>query len=141
MNKSELQIRDISDATYSSAGGEKKILICDKLDPAGLQLVFHDEQSGWSELGQFSPSDVHHKSCVVFRTPAYPGMEQETTVKMEMRMEDGESVSNSIDFTYYPKKKIISVKREHPAHVKLISEPSNMKEAKVSDGNSYPFKE
>ena len=74
MNRAELKIREISDATSSSTGGEKKILICDKLDTSDLQLVFDDEHSGWSGNGVFGHGDVHHRCCLVFRTPPYPGL-------------------------------------------------------------------
>jgi len=98
MDRAELNIRDISDTKSHSAGGEKKILICDKFDPSGLQIVFHDELSGF---GEFSPGDIHNKSCVVFTTPAYPSLEQDTTVNMLMSKLDGSGVSNTIYFTYY----------------------------------------
>ena len=104
MVRSELRIRDISDTSSSSAGGEKKILICDKLDPTGLQLVFHDELSGWTGFGEFSPGDVHNKSCAVFTTPAYPLLGQVTTVMMEMNKVDGSAASSPVLFTYHPQK-------------------------------------
>ena len=47
-NRDELRIIDISDSTSFSCGGEKKIIICEKLEPTGIQLLFHDEQSQWS---------------------------------------------------------------------------------------------
>eukprot|EP00092_Neocalanus_flemingeri_P030728 GFUD01033367.1.p1 GENE.GFUD01033367.1~~GFUD01033367.1.p1 ORF type:complete len:117 (+),score=33.55 GFUD01033367.1:23-352(+) len=104
MSKSELKIREISDATSSSAGGEKKILICDELDPSGLQLVFYDEQSGWTGFGEFSPSDIHHNSIFVFRTPAFAGIERETSVKLGVNKSDGSACSNTIQFTFYPQR-------------------------------------
>eukprot|EP00091_Calanus_sinicus_P022899 TRINITY_DN7500_c0_g1_i2.p1 TRINITY_DN7500_c0_g1~~TRINITY_DN7500_c0_g1_i2.p1 ORF type:complete len:292 (-),score=65.09 TRINITY_DN7500_c0_g1_i2:74-949(-) len=115
MVRSELKIRDISDITSSSAGGEKKILICDKLDPAGLQLVFSDEWTGWTAFGEFSPADVHNKVCVVFRTPPYPQLREVTTVKMGMNMVDGSASSSPIHFTYYPHKEETGSKTEHQA--------------------------
>jgi len=102
MIRTELRIRDISDVTSSAAGGEKKILVCDKLEPTGLQIVFHDEMSGWTDFGEFNPSDVHNKSSVVFTTPVYPNLSEVTVVRMEMNKVDGSASSNPINFTYYP---------------------------------------
>jgi len=98
-----LRIRDISDTSSSSLGGEKKIVLFDKVDPTGLEVVLYDQQSGWTGLGEFSPADVHHKSSMVFRTPAYPGIDQVTTVSLQLRKGGGAvAPSNYIQFTYYP---------------------------------------
>ena len=88
-NRDELRILDISDSTSFSFGGEKKIIICEKLEPTGIQLLFHDEQSQWSGLGVFGLGDVHHRSSVVFKTPAYPGLAEVTRVKLEIRNYNG----------------------------------------------------
>jgi len=102
MDRAELIIRDISDTQSAAAGGERKILVCDKFDTTGIQIVFHDEKSGWTGFGEFGPADIHHKSCVVFTTPAYHSLTQLTTVKMNISKIDGSAVSNTILFTYYP---------------------------------------
>merc|ERR1711915_404205 len=56
-NKTELRIREISDSSSSSAGGEKKVVICDRLDavefkscfmirrPTGLVLEISDQKT------------------------------------------------------------------------------------------------
>jgi len=102
MDRAELIIRDISDTQSAAAGGEKKILICDKFDTTGIQIVFHDEHSGWHGFGEFGPADIHHKSCIVFTTPAYPLLTQVTTVKMNISKIDGSAVSNTLLFNYFP---------------------------------------
>jgi hypothetical protein len=101
-NRDDLRILDISDSTSFSCGGEKKIVICEKLEPSGIQLVFYDEQSDWSGLGVFGPGDVHHRSSVVFMTPAYPGLAEVTRVKLEIRNYNGQAASKAVDFTFYP---------------------------------------
>jgi hypothetical protein len=129
MIRSELKIRDISDITSSSAGGEKKILIFDKLDPTGLQLVFNDELSGWTAFGEFSPADVHNKVCVVFITPPYPQLREVTTVKMEMNKADGSASSSPIHFTYYPHRGGAVIRAKHQdidrTHLEAQMEPNN----------------
>ena len=102
MDRAELIIREISDNQSVAAGGEKKILVCDKFDTTGIQIVFHDEKSGWTGFGEFGPADIHHKSCVVFTTPAYHSLNQLTTVKMLISKLDGSAVSNTMLFSYYP---------------------------------------
>jgi len=101
-NKSELRIREISDSSSSSAGGEKKVVICDRLDAVGIQIVFYDKETNWTGFGDFRPEDIHHKSCIVFRTPAYVQLLNPTTVVMKLRKIDGSGSSEDIDFTYYP---------------------------------------
>ena len=97
MDRAELIIRDISDTQSAAAGGEKKIMVCDKFDTTGIQIVFHDEHSGWHGFGEFGPADIHHKSCIVFTTPAYPLLTQVTTVKMNISKIDGSAVSNTLE--------------------------------------------
>ena len=100
----ELRIRDVSDAASSSHGGEKKILICDKFEPSGLQIVFVDEKSGWTGFGEFNLENIYNKSSIVFLTPAYPSLSEITSVRMELNKVDGSAASNPIYFTYYPDK-------------------------------------
>ena len=144
-NRQELTIRDISDAISSSAGGEKKILICDKLNPTGLQLVFHDEESGWSGFGEFCPADIHHKSCVVFRTPAFAGLVEVTTVKLELSKRDGSATSNPIEFTYYPQMKMEGYKeqqQDRPSTIvtnKSISRTHSLPETLTSNILNVPI--
>ena len=64
--------------------------------------MFYDEQSDWSGLGVFGPGDVHHRSSVVFMTPAYPGLAEVKRVKLEIRNYNGQAASKAVDFTFYP---------------------------------------
>ena len=141
MIRSELKIRTISDITSSSAGGEKKILICDKLDPTGLQLVFNDELSGWTAFGEFSPADVHNKVCVVFTTPTYPQLSEVTTVKMEMNKADGSAASSPIHFTYYPHRGGPGIHAKHQVpttHIEPTMQHQDIPEYKMGQTSNPP---
>ena len=136
VNKAEVKIRDISDATSAFSGGEKKIIVCDKLDAADLQLVFYDEHSGWSGLGVFGPGDVHHRCCVVFRTPSYPSHGLGTTVKLMLRKCDRSFSSQPIDFMYYPDREFEGEHRKHPEKSYMKKTPrhtQNLTESTLSN--------
>ena len=77
------------------------------------EVVFH-EHSGWSGVGVFGPGDVHHRCCLVFRTPSYPDHGIATTVKLMLRKFDGSFSSQPIDFMYYPEREFKVEHRKYP---------------------------
>ena len=102
INTTDLRIREVSSTTSSSQGGEKKIIVCDKFVPSELQLIFYNEQTGWRAIVDITQENVYHRSSIVFLTPAYMEIEEETKVKMEISRIDGTASSNPINFTYLP---------------------------------------
>ncbi|XP_026466007.1 LOW QUALITY PROTEIN: embryonic polarity protein dorsal-like, partial [Ctenocephalides felis] len=80
---SDLVICELSQCTASAAGGQKIILLCEKVNKDDITVRFFEEQDGlvcWEDYGYFKLA-VHKQTAISFRTPSYKNQDIEKTSK------------------------------------------------------------
>ncbi|KAF9806827.1 hypothetical protein SFRURICE_015920 [Spodoptera frugiperda] len=85
----DLRICRISRSSGIASGGEDVFILVEKVNKKNIMIRFFelDEngERGWTNVGRFVQSDVHHQYAIVFRTPPYKN--PETPVDVEVYIE------------------------------------------------------
>lgn len=98
-----LHIQRCSRTSGSPNGNEEVFLFCDEFISKDLEVCFYHGQFPGEYIGKgsFSPTDIHNKSGLVFKTPS---LKRSINVPLltHFCLKRSDMSSNSFDFTYYP---------------------------------------
>ncbi|TMW48950.1 hypothetical protein DOY81_005975 [Sarcophaga bullata] len=89
------------------AGGDKIILLCEKVPKDDIKVRFFEIRNNelyWEGFGEFQQTDVHKQAAITFKTPRYinPDVNHKVQVYIQLyRPSDGET-SEALPFEYYP---------------------------------------
>lgn len=115
-SNNQLVINEVSDTIAPVCGGKKIILLCKKVRPNEIGLRFYQKNHNGARVWQTEVKDktAHFQVAISFKTPAYIDQDIEEPVKvyLEMFYEDGECVSNSIEFEFLPIDSNLRMKRK-----------------------------
>lgn len=103
----DLTILDLSHEKASCGGGQKIILVCEKVLRNDIKVRFFEEtrnRVAWEAFGKFEPSQVYNRTSIVFESPRYKNADiaQPVKVKIQLQRESDGAVSEARDFEMLP---------------------------------------
>uniref|UniRef100_A0A6M2DYI8 Putative transforming protein n=1 Tax=Xenopsylla cheopis TaxID=163159 RepID=A0A6M2DYI8_XENCH len=104
---SDLVICTMSDCTASVAGGQRIILLCEKVAKEDIQVRLFEERDGqliWEGFADFQHTDVHKQVAITFRTPKYRTLEVDRPVnaQIQLRRPSDSATSTPLKFQLLP---------------------------------------
>ena len=85
----DLSIKSLCSCSTSVAGGNRIILLCDKVNKDDIQVRFYEENGPnliWEAYGNFTPSDVHFQTAIEFKTPQYKCLNVDSAIKVNIQL-------------------------------------------------------
>ncbi|XP_033219687.1 transcription factor p65-like [Belonocnema kinseyi] len=100
-------IHKLSHCSASVAGGMEMILLCGKVLKDDIQVRFFEMRDNWlfwDSYGEFSPTDVHKQTAIVFKTPKYCNQDiaEPVTVLVQLRKKSDGTTSKAVPFQMLP---------------------------------------
>jgi len=82
----ELTINSLCSCSSRMSGGDRIILLCEKVIKKNIQIHFFEtndkNERVWSDVGEFADTDVHHQTAIAFKTPRYHNPEAQQPVEV-----------------------------------------------------------
>lgn len=104
--KKKLQIIDISPNTATVDGGEKIIILCERVARDDIKVKFYDTDPGthWEEWVHLQVSSVHNQYAITLKTPRYDdqNISERKRVFIELVKPSDDSRSDPHEFFFVP---------------------------------------
>ncbi|KAH8411901.1 hypothetical protein KR222_001364 [Zaprionus bogoriensis] len=104
----ELTISGLCSCSGKLSGGDKIIMLCEKVTRGDIKIRFFETNDDgveiWEDYASFQPHDIHKQSAIAFKTPRYRDPEIQHSVKVELQLvrPSDNATSAAVEFEYYP---------------------------------------
>ncbi|XP_017854412.1 embryonic polarity protein dorsal-like isoform X1 [Drosophila busckii] len=104
----ELTINRICSCSSKLSGGDRIIMLCEKINKDDIKIRFFETnevgEEVWHDFAEFQATDVYKQVAIAFRTPRYRNTDLTHSVQVSIRLErpSDNATSASVPFEYYP---------------------------------------